>query len=169
MGPDISVVSKPFFDSDFANSNPCFPLDLLVINLTGSIYSFVGPAVTSALIFLFFTWPNKKLLMPWMNLLHFSWGVGATICPLLAAGVGLQANNLPLLYFIIFIIGIIATAPLLFFESPLVDDERQEQNNKDTNVAVNIVDTSIVETTTATNQISLGHIVLPSSRDMTQK
>ena len=96
-------------------------------------------------------WPNKKLLMPWMNLLHFSWGVGATICPLLAAGVGLQANNLPLLYFIIFIIGIIATAPLLFFESPLVDDERQEQNNKDTNVAVNIVDTSIVETTTATN------------------
>ena len=33
-------------------------------------------------------WTNKKLLMPWMNLLHFSWGVGATICPLLAAGVG---------------------------------------------------------------------------------
>ena len=53
VGPDISVVSNPFFDSDLANSKPCFPLDLLVINLTGSIYSRVGPAVTKALNFLF--------------------------------------------------------------------------------------------------------------------
>ena len=49
VGPDISVVSKPFFDRDSANAKPCFPLDLLDINLTGSIYSRVGPAVTKAL------------------------------------------------------------------------------------------------------------------------
>ena len=39
VGPDIKVVSNPFFDKDFANSKPCLPLDLLVINLTGSMYS----------------------------------------------------------------------------------------------------------------------------------
>ena len=53
VGPEISVVSNPFFDSDLANSKPCLPLDLLVINLTGSIYSCVGPAVTKALNFMF--------------------------------------------------------------------------------------------------------------------
>ena len=51
VGPDISVISNPFFDNDFANSKPCLPLDLLVINLTGSMYSSVGPAVTKALNF----------------------------------------------------------------------------------------------------------------------
>ena len=44
---------RKYFDNDFANSNPCLPLDLLVISLTGSIYSYVGPAVTKALNFLF--------------------------------------------------------------------------------------------------------------------
>ena len=52
VGPDINVVSKPLLDNDFAISKPCLPLDLFVINLTGSIYSFVGPAVTNALILL---------------------------------------------------------------------------------------------------------------------
>ena len=47
-------ISKPFLERDLANSYPCFPLDLFVINLTGSIYSFVGPAVTNAFNFLFF-------------------------------------------------------------------------------------------------------------------
>ena len=54
VGPDINVVSKPFFNSDLASSYPCLPLDLFVINRTGSIYSFVGPAVTKALNFLLF-------------------------------------------------------------------------------------------------------------------
>jgi len=48
------VVSNPFLANDLANAKPCFPEDLLVINLTGSIYSYVGPAVTKALNFLFF-------------------------------------------------------------------------------------------------------------------
>ena len=39
VGPDIRVVSKPFCDKALANSKPCLPLDLLLINLTGSIYS----------------------------------------------------------------------------------------------------------------------------------
>ena len=52
VGPEIRVVSKPFLDNDFAISYPCLPLDLLVINLIGSKYSLVGPAVTNALIFL---------------------------------------------------------------------------------------------------------------------
>ena len=54
-GPDINVVSTPNFANELAISYPCLPLELFVINLTGSIYSFVGPAVTSALKFLFFT------------------------------------------------------------------------------------------------------------------
>ena len=54
-GPDIKVVSKPFSFKDFAISYPCFPLDLFDINLTGSIYSCVGPAVTRALNFLLFS------------------------------------------------------------------------------------------------------------------
>ena len=54
IGPEIRVVSKPFLDKDLAISYPCLPLDLFVRNLTGSIYSFVGPAVTIALSFLLF-------------------------------------------------------------------------------------------------------------------
>ena len=54
VGPEIRVVLKPFLDKDLAISYPCLPIDLFVINLTGSIYSFVGPAVTSAFNFLFF-------------------------------------------------------------------------------------------------------------------
>ena len=45
----------PNFANELAISYPCLPLELFVINLTGSIYSFVGPAVTSAFKFLFFT------------------------------------------------------------------------------------------------------------------
>ena len=48
-GPAIKVVFIPTLSSAKAISYPCFPLDLLVINLTGSIYSLVGPAVTIAL------------------------------------------------------------------------------------------------------------------------
>ena len=47
------MVSNPFLANDFAKAYPCFPEDLLVINLTGSIYSLVGPAVTKALNFLY--------------------------------------------------------------------------------------------------------------------
>ena len=64
MGPDIKVVSIPLFDKDFAISKPCLPLDLFVINLTGSIYSFVGPAVTTAFnwFLIFKVFFEKKLL-----------------------------------------------------------------------------------------------------------
>ena len=54
-GPDINVVLTPNFASELAISYPCLPLELLVIKLTGSMYSFVGPAVTSAFKFLFLT------------------------------------------------------------------------------------------------------------------
>ena len=54
-GPDINVVSTPNFANDLAISYPCLPLELFVMNLTGSKYSFVGPAVTRAYSFLFFT------------------------------------------------------------------------------------------------------------------
>ena len=64
VGPEIKVVSKPFFDSDFAISYPCLPLDLFVINLIGSIYSFVGPAVTIAFNLLFiFIFQNNFLFL----------------------------------------------------------------------------------------------------------
>ena len=53
VGPEINVVSNPFSTKEFAISYPCLPLDLLVINLTGSINSWVGPAVTIAFNFLF--------------------------------------------------------------------------------------------------------------------
>ena len=51
--PEISVVSNPLSLRHLAISYPCLPLDLFVINLTGSIYSLVGPAVTKAFNFLF--------------------------------------------------------------------------------------------------------------------
>jgi hypothetical protein len=75
-----------------------------------------------------------------MNLLHFAWGVGATICPLLAAGIGLGPSSLPLLYFTICIIGIVCTTPLLFFESPLVDTTSDENDNTDNNGANKTLD-----------------------------
>lgn len=53
-GPEIKVVSKPLLFSEFAISYPCLPLDSLEINLTGSIYSLVGPAVTIAFSFYYF-------------------------------------------------------------------------------------------------------------------
>ena len=80
------------------------------------------------------TWPNKKLLMPWMNLLHFSWGVGATICPLLAASIGITSTRLPLLYLTIGFIGVVTTIPLLFLESPL-EIESNDLENNDSNKA----------------------------------
>ena len=49
VGPEIKVVSIPLLANDLAISYPCFPDDWLEINLTGSIYSLVGPAVTKAL------------------------------------------------------------------------------------------------------------------------
>ena len=54
VGPDINVVFTPSLDNSSAISYPCFPLDSLEINLTGSKYSFVGPVVTIAFIFFFF-------------------------------------------------------------------------------------------------------------------
>ena len=53
VGPDINVVSKPYSLNELANAYPCFPLDSFEINLTGSKYSRVGPAVTKAFNFLF--------------------------------------------------------------------------------------------------------------------
>ena len=50
----MSVVLIPNFESAKAISYPCLPLDSLDIYLTGSIYSLVGPEVTSALRFFFF-------------------------------------------------------------------------------------------------------------------
>ena len=59
LGADVRWASCNIFSTqDHAASaiaKPIFPELLLEINLTGSIYSFVGPAVTSAFKFLLFT------------------------------------------------------------------------------------------------------------------
>ena len=54
-GPDINLVFIPSFFKAKATSYPCFPLDSFEIYLTGSRYSLVGPVVTTAEKFLFFT------------------------------------------------------------------------------------------------------------------
>ena len=46
IGPVINVTRAPLFDSSEAIAKPCLPDDLLLTNLTGSIFSTVGPAVT---------------------------------------------------------------------------------------------------------------------------
>ena len=75
VSPEIKVVSKPLSLNDLAISYPCLPLDLLVINLTGSIYSRVGPAVTSALNYLFFSFILKY------DLISFIISFGSVIFP----------------------------------------------------------------------------------------
>ena len=45
-GPVINVTRAPLSANSEAIENPCFPEDLLLTNLTGSISSIVGPAVT---------------------------------------------------------------------------------------------------------------------------
>ena len=60
VGPATKVVFTPNFDNAKAISYPCLPLDSLDIYLTGSKYSRVGPVVTKALMFFFFT---KSLLL----------------------------------------------------------------------------------------------------------
>src|SRR4030042_2643679 len=45
-GPLIRVTSAPLLNAALAKAYPIFPDDLFDKNLTGSIYSLVGPAVT---------------------------------------------------------------------------------------------------------------------------
>ena len=45
-GPVINVTLAPRLDNSEAIAKPCLPDDLLLTNLTGSISSIVGPAVT---------------------------------------------------------------------------------------------------------------------------
>ena len=46
VSPVINVTLAPILYATSAIAYPILPLERLVINLTGSIYSFVGPAVT---------------------------------------------------------------------------------------------------------------------------
>ena len=55
IGPDTKVVFTPALLKALAISKPCFPLDSFEINLTGSIYSLVGPVVTNAFNFFLIT------------------------------------------------------------------------------------------------------------------
>ncbi len=45
-GPLIKVTSAPLLNAALAMAYPIFPDDLFDMNLTGSRYSLVGPAVT---------------------------------------------------------------------------------------------------------------------------
>ena len=61
---------------------------------------------------------DVERLSPRMNLLHGMWGIGATIGPLLAVGIGLKQENLPTTYGAISIIGIALSLPILCLKSP---------------------------------------------------
>ena len=54
LGPSTKVTFAPNSQNSLAIAIPCFPEDLFPINLTGSIASKVGPAVTRTSIFNFF-------------------------------------------------------------------------------------------------------------------
>ncbi len=49
MGPVIKITSPPKSLAFFAIAYPILPVERFVINLTGSIFSTVGPAVTNIL------------------------------------------------------------------------------------------------------------------------
>jgi fucose permease len=57
-------------------------------------------------------------LTPRMNLLHLAWGVGATLGPLMAVGLGLSEDRLAVTYGTIAGIGVVLSLPLLFLKSP---------------------------------------------------
>ena len=50
VSPVISTTSAPLCAATFAMAYPILPVEWLVIYLTGSIASFVGPAVTTTLL-----------------------------------------------------------------------------------------------------------------------
>ena len=47
VGPDTNITSAPLSLASLAIEYPIFPVDLFVINLTGSIGAIVGPALIS--------------------------------------------------------------------------------------------------------------------------
>ena len=120
------------------------------------------------------TWPNKKLLMPWMNLLHFSWGIGATICPLLAASIGINPVRLPLLYSIIGIVGVLSTFPLLLLESPQ-EIENNDPENIDCNAASTCtstettLETDVCATSSKAVELELKEDVEPGGSNASQR
>ena len=59
-------------------------------------------------------------LSPRMNLLHCMWGVGATLGPLLAVGLGLKSTSLPLTYGVVSLLAVLLSLPVLFLPSPSV-------------------------------------------------
>ena len=59
-------------------------------------------------------------LNPRMNLLHLAWGVGATLGPLAAIGLGLSSDQLYSTYATIAGVGVILSLPLLMLSSPKI-------------------------------------------------
>ena len=58
-------------------------------------------------------------LNPRMNLLHLAWGIGATVGPLMAVGLGLAGERLAITYATIAGTGVVLSLPLLFLRSPV--------------------------------------------------
>ena len=60
---------------------------------------------------------RKKDMLPYMNLLHFSWGAGATLLPLVAVEIGLEPADLPYVFLFAGLGGGAMSLPLFFFEN----------------------------------------------------
>ena len=77
---------------------------------------------------------NVHRLNPRMNLLHLSWGVGATLGPLIAVGLGLSSDRLIFTYGITALISVILSLPILMINAPplakTIDNRHQGSNEK---------------------------------------
>ena len=70
-------------------------------------------------------------LSPWMNLLHFSWGVGGTIGPIVAVALGIAPEKLPFTYAIVAaILPCIAVLPMLRYKSPAIEQPMHDDSSK---------------------------------------
>ena len=88
---------------------------------------------------------DLEKLAPRMNLLHFGWGVGATIGPLLAVTLGLDSTSLITTYSVISLCALIISTPILCLRSPLMKTEKK------TEIETQPTPTTTTTTTTSTS------------------
>lgn len=134
----LSTIAMPFFSFGVTGSGSVllFSLILLVQAIFQSMFDIGGNVL------LVEAWgpERKKDMLPYMNLLHFSWGAGATLLPLVAVNIGLGPVDLPYLFLFAGLGGGAMSLPLFFFENPTLrasaTSETGEQEGGNTKVSM---------------------------------
>eukprot|EP00039_Didymoeca_costata_P031440 m.34740 g.34740 ORF g.34740 m.34740 type:complete len:496 (-) comp8771_c0_seq2:22-1509(-) len=76
-------------------------------------------------------WQEDRFAAPAMNMLHFAWGVGSMLSPLVADGVGLEADRMRETWAVTGAIAIFLGVPPIMFASPLRFEEIEEQTKSE--------------------------------------